>query len=128
MAVLTVERLIDLSLFKRLIIKTKITLIKITIGIKGRFNPMEKMPPKITPCISINRIGIKELRTITTPAKGKEMPEISIPIKPYKIGLSAKSFTNSSMLFPYSSDFSIDFSFPKNLTVFQFSSLMISSS
>ena len=32
-AVLTVERLIDLSLFKRLIIKTKITLIKITTGI-----------------------------------------------------------------------------------------------
>ena len=86
------------------------------------------MPPKITPCISINRMGIKELRTITTPAKGKEMPEINIPIKPYKIGFSAKSFTNSSMTFPYSSDFSIDFSFSKNLTVFQFNSLMISSS
>ena len=41
------------------------------------------------------------------------MPETNIPINPKKIGFSAKSFTSSSMPFPYSSDFS----FSKNLTV-----------
>ena len=89
--VLTVERFVDFSLFKNTINKTRIIFIKITTGSKGRFNAIEKIPPKITPCMSIYLIGINEFLTIITPAKGKESPEISVPINPYKIGFNAKS-------------------------------------
>ena len=89
--VLTVERFVDFSLFKNTINKTRIIFIKITTGRRGSFNAIEKIPPKITPCMSIYLIGINEFLTIITPVNGKQSPEIKVPINPYKIGFNAKS-------------------------------------